>query len=153
MARVTEAYFLLSEAYKVARPAQSAQESERSIGPRKAALTALAVFPFEPFRLLDPAQVLARPQSDLVPFQFVLDFASTVLHAAAFQLSYEMQLRLFRFLDHQIVHALGQYQQDQAAGEFKLRYAIELDRDLHIVDIMILFFELHCRPGEGEEED
>lgn len=153
MARVTEAYFLLNEAYKVARPAQSAEETSRSIGPQKVALSALAVFAFEPFRQVRPNQPLLSAPSDLVPLHFVLDFAKTVLQDAAFELTHDMQMRLFRFLDHQVMHALGQYQQDQVVGIFKLRYAIEIDLDLHVVDMLILLFELHSRPGQGEEED
>ena len=150
--RVTEAYFLLSESYKIARLGHSDFEVKRTRNPKKAGLTALAIFALNPFLLLNPDAAPLKTVSKLANLQFATDFAATVLDRPI-RLTGAMQLRLFRFLNAQSLQSLAEYREDQRQGRFVTRYMIDIDADLTAIEMMILFFELHGYGGSDQADD
>lgn len=152
LARVTEAYFLLSEAYKVVRLGHAEHDARRTMNPKKAALTALAVFAIRPFRLTNPGQAPLSTVSIVANLLFALDFSATVL-GRPFAMTGNMQLRLFRFLAAQRLESLRDYLNDQEAGEYKSRYVIDIEPDLPPIEMIVLFFEQHALGDMTGDDD
>lgn len=153
LARAVEASFLLGEAYKVERANLTFRDAVRAKNPRKVALTALGVFLFRPFRLVDGAREPVNTISPLANLQFVLDFATTVLGRDFSNYTRDMQQRLFRFLSATAVDCLGEYRHDQLQGVQRSRYPIDIETDLPVIELLILLFELHGSGDENAEDD
>jgi hypothetical protein len=153
IARCVEAYFLLSEAYKVVRLGHEPRDAKHTMNPKKAALTALCAFAFRPFRLADPTRPPMSTVSSVANLHFVLDFASTVLLREFSNLSRDMHLRLFRFLRVIRIAALDEYISDQRANAVKHVYTPDIDRDLPVIEMLVLFFELHGTGDQNAHDD
>ena len=151
--RAVEAYFLLSEAYKVARLRHSADDIRRTKNAKKAGLTALAIFALEPFRLINASAPPLTTVSTLANLMFALEFGATVLNRSFSHLTRAMQLRLFRFLDGQHLQSLGEYVSVQMLGRRARRYTVDITPDLAVIEMTILFFELHGLGEAGDEDD
>ena len=151
--RATEAYFLLSEAYKIERLGHAPQDAKHTKNPKKAALTAITTFHFRPFRLVDENRQPLNSVSRIANLQFALDFAATILKDDFAYLTRDMQFCLFRFLRSVNLSSLAESTADQMRGEFKTRYVIDIEPDLPIVEMLVLFFELHGSGDDAEDDD
>lgn len=152
LSRVVHAYFLMSEAYKSDKLGhREPQEEHWTESPKKAALTTLAIMLFRPLRLIRPARTLRNPISLVANQVLALAAAASLMEQQWPALTWERQRRLFNLLDRigkppLHVRCLRPYMRDQMKGTRRTEYDIDLDRDMTIIDSLILLFESPLRP-------
>ncbi len=145
LARVVEGYYLMSEAYKWDKLKHSVAAPKLTEPSKKAAFTALSIMTFRPLRRLDPMRELHHELSPVANETLIMEAAGTFMSREFLQLGWEMQRRLFRWLDCVGVRCLSGYINDQSDGLLRPVYEIDLDDDLAVIDAAILIFESPLR--------
>jgi hypothetical protein len=154
LARAVEAYYLLSEAYKRDKLGHTPDTPHLTEGPKKGALTTIAVMSFRPVRFVNPRQKIVSSFS-VIANQLLALIASGSLIERDFEfLQWEQQRRFFSLLNHIGLkakyklrpRALHEYARDQSIGRHPQVYTIDVDRDEVLIDAMILLFESPLRP-------
>ena len=167
---VVEAYFLLSEAYKAERlPAQGMSEAHLTEPPKIAAMTAVAIMMFKPFRRADGLAAVRQPHTRIANQVFAMSCAASFVENDFGSLSFEMSRRLYNYLQWVSSSALAGYFADRLEGHREDIYTVNLAAsgftsssgivmglpnfdhrasDLPMIDMLVVFFEQFWqRPG------
>jgi hypothetical protein len=153
LARVTEAYFLLSEAYRIDVLGYAVDDARGTASPKKAALTMLAIFLFRPFRIMDPTLPLRDPIAIVANQILAMRFAASVLKTDFAAMRPEMQARLFLALYEPNLQSLRTFVANQTANVHAAVYDIELIEDLPLIELLIFAFETFWDAARDPDDD
>lgn len=141
---VSEAYFLLSEAYKFRRLRDGASTQE----PKIAALMSMAIVAVWPFQAIHPLTV-QRPETVVANPIFAVYCASSIINSDFGTLSNDMKRRLYNFLFTMRLPCLRDYVTDISLGPKRSAdvFKVDLsDAELASADALMLIYELLYRP-------
>lgn len=150
--QAVDAYFLLSEAYKVRMLGHVEGGDEHWTQPsKKAALTTIAIMLMRPIQPLHPLKP-TNDRTTLVANQiFALALASSLLGRDFTYVGFREASRLYRLLGHigsvrLPVRALTRFRRDRRRNNRGLVYHIDIVQDIVLIDSLILLYEAPLRP-------